>query len=138
MDADCIPVRTHGTAKARAGEDDGELTGAAECRIQARCVAPSRSRRPASRRIGITTELAMAKAAEIRGPAGDWHALRTNADYKAGWRAHGGAPSVVEAAGFALRAQTEADLEAARWGLLVWEEPRREASSGRSGSTRRC
>ena len=27
MDADGIPVRMHGTAKARAGEDDGELTG---------------------------------------------------------------------------------------------------------------
>ena len=25
--------------------------------------------------------------------------------------------------GFALRAQTEADLEAARWGLLAWENP---------------
>ncbi len=66
----------------------------------------------------------MAKAAEIRGPAGDWHALRSNPDYKADWRAHGGAPSVVESAGFALRAQTEADLEAARWGLLAWEDPR--------------
>ena len=40
------------------------------------------------------------------------------------WRAHGGAPSVVESAGFALRAQPEADLEAARWGLLAWEDPR--------------
>ena len=66
----------------------------------------------------------MAKAAEIRGPVGDWHALRANPGYKADWRAHGGAPSVVESAGFALCAQTEADLEAARWGLLAWEDPR--------------
>ena len=66
----------------------------------------------------------MAKAAEIRGPAGDWHALRSNPDYKTDWRAHGGTPSVVESAGFALRTQTEADLKAARWGLLAWEDPR--------------
>ncbi len=30
----------------------------------------------------------------------------------------------MESAGFALRAQTEADREAARWGLLAWEDPR--------------
>jgi hypothetical protein len=60
---------------------------------------------------------------EIRGPVGDWHALRSNLDYKADGRAQGGAPSVVGSAGFALRAQTEADLEAARWGLLAWEDP---------------
>ena len=33
-------------------------------------------------------------------------------------------PSGVASAGFALRAQTEGDLEAARWGLLAWEDPR--------------
>ena len=67
---------------------------------------------------------ATAKYMEVRGPVGDWHALRSNADYKADWGAHGGAPSVMESAEFALRAQTEADLEAARWGLLAWEDPR--------------
>ena len=66
----------------------------------------------------------MEKSMEIRGPVGDWHALRSNPDYKADWLAHGAAPPVVESAGFALRAQTEADLEAARWGLLAWEDPR--------------
>ena len=30
----------------------------------------------------------------------------------------------METAGFALRTQTEADLNAARWGLLAWEDPR--------------
>ena len=65
----------------------------------------------------------MADAAVIRGPVGDWHALRANPDYKADWRTHGGAPEVVETAGFALRTQTEADLTAARWGLLAWEDP---------------
>ena len=65
----------------------------------------------------------MAKAAEMRGPVGDWHALRGNPDYKADWLAHGGAPEIVESAGFELRGQTEADLKAARWGLLAWEDP---------------
>ncbi|MCY4433882.1 MAG: hypothetical protein OXE45_09430 [bacterium] len=55
---------------------------------------------------------------------GDWHALRSNPDYKVDWRADGGAPAVVDSAGFALRAQTEADLDAARWGLFAWEDPR--------------
>ena len=67
---------------------------------------------------------ATAKDLEVRGPAGDWHALRADPGYRADWRAHGGAPPVVESAGFALRTQTEADLEAARWGLLAWENPR--------------
>ena len=66
----------------------------------------------------------MAKAAEIRRPAGCWEALSVNPGYRADWRAHGGAPSVVGSAGFALRTQTEADREAARWGLLAWEDPR--------------
>ena len=66
----------------------------------------------------------MANAAVIRGPAGDWHALRANPDYKADWGTNGRAPEVVETAGFALRTQTEADRKAARWGLLAWEDPR--------------
>ena len=66
----------------------------------------------------------MAKAAEIRGPVGDWHALRADPDYKADWRASGVAASVVEQSGFVLRIQNESDLDAARWGLLAWEDPR--------------
>ena len=69
-------------------------------------------------------ELATAKEMKVRVPAGDWHALRSDSSYKADWLAHGGAPAVVEGAGFALRAQTEADLEDARWGLLAWKDPR--------------
>ena len=34
----------------------------------------------------------------------------------------GGAPSFLDAP-FPLRRQTEADLEAARWGLFAWEDP---------------
>ena len=64
------------------------------------------------------------KDVEIRGPVGDWHALKSNRDYKANWHAQGGALTVAGSAGFALRAQSEADLKAARWGLLAWEDPR--------------
>ena len=68
--------------------------------------------------------MAMAEAADLGSTERDWHLLRSNPDYKADWRAYGAAPSFVEAAGFALRAQTQADLQAARWGLLAWEDPR--------------
>ncbi len=66
----------------------------------------------------------MAKAAEIRGPVGDWPALRADPDYRADWRASGVAASVVEPGRFVLRIQNEGDLDAARWGLLAWEDPR--------------
>ena len=69
-------------------------------------------------------EFATANDAGIRGPVGDWHALKSNRDYTADGGMHGGAPSVVGSAGCALRARSEADLEAARWGLLAWEDPR--------------
>ena len=69
-------------------------------------------------------ESATGEELERRCPVGDWHALKTNPDYRAEWRARGGAAQVGEAAGFALRGQTEADLEAARWGLMAWENPR--------------
>lgn len=72
--------------------------------------------------------LSRAKDWEIRGPVGDWHALRSDRDYKADWRAHGGAPSVTASAGFALRVQCDADLKAARWGLLAWEDPRERSA----------
>ena len=69
-------------------------------------------------------KIAAANETEFWGPVGDWYALRTIPDYKADSRAHGRSPSVVESAAFVLRAQTEADLEAARWELLAWEDPR--------------
>ena len=52
-----------------------------------------------------------------------WLFLKRNDHYA---EAHlpfaGGAPSLLDAP-FPLRRQTEADLEAARWGLLAWEDP---------------
>ena len=45
-----------------------------------------------------------------------------NPDYVAHWRASAG-PVVREAPPYAFRRQSEADLEAARWRLLAWEDP---------------
>ena len=45
--------------------------------------------------------------------------MRADPDYLANWRVHAGAPGQ-----FPPRAQSEADLKAARWGLLAWEDPR--------------
>ena len=71
-------------------------------------------------------EFATAEGFEIRDPVGAWHVLRSRPDYKADWLAHGGAPSVLEPAGFALRAQTEGDLVAARWGPVGLGESKGE------------
>ena len=51
-----------------------------------------------------------------------WRLLESNPEYVADWRAHG---RVVAHDGplFSLRRQTVADLEAARWSLLAWEDP---------------
>ena len=65
----------------------------------------------------------MKAGAEVRDGKQAWRQLRTDPDYVADWRAHGTEP-VVEAAPFPFRRQTAADLEAARWNLLAWEEPR--------------
>ena len=52
-----------------------------------------------------------------------WRRLRESPDYVADWRASAGR-TVREAPPFAFRRQTEADLKAARWNLLAWEDPR--------------
>ena len=51
-----------------------------------------------------------------------WRRLRENPDYVADWRENA-APTVREAPPHAFRRQTQADLEAARWNLLAWEDP---------------
>lgn len=53
-----------------------------------------------------------------------WQPLRANPEYRADWRVHGSAAAQLEPAPFPLRIQSEADLIAARWGLLAWEDPR--------------
>ena len=67
-------------------------------------------------------EVGMKSGAEVRDGRQAWRELRTDPDYVADWRAQG-AEAVVEAAPFPLRRQTVADLEAARWNLLAWEDP---------------
>ena len=56
------------------------------------------------------------------GPERAWKRLSENADYVADWRANAGA-RVREPPPYVFRRQTEADLEAARWDLLAWEDP---------------
>ena len=59
---------------------------------------------------------------EGRDPGQAWRRLMENPDYVADWRAHAG-PTVREAPPHVFRRQTEADLAAARWNLLAWEDP---------------
>ncbi|MDE2992071.1 MAG: hypothetical protein OXU21_13585 [Chloroflexota bacterium] len=64
----------------------------------------------------------MTTNAQGRDPQRAWRRLRENPDYVADWRASAG-PTVREAPPYAFRRQTEADLKAARWNLLAWEDP---------------
>ena len=74
---------------------------------------------------GLNEMVNSAQAGERHGVAGgDSHALRSDPDYRADWREHGAPASFVEASAYPLGMQTEADLKAARWGLLTWEDPR--------------
>ena len=66
----------------------------------------------------------MKRGSKAPGGREAWQALRSNPGYRAGWKAYGTAAPALEPAPFPLRVQSEADLEAARWGLLAWEDPR--------------
>ena len=52
-----------------------------------------------------------------------WSTLRHDRACVADWREHAGAAPALGPAPFPLRTQTSADLGAARWGLLAWEDP---------------
>ena len=65
----------------------------------------------------------MTTRAEGRDRQRAWRRLRENPDYVADWSASAG-PTVREAPPHAFRRQTAADLKAARWNLLAWEDPR--------------
>ena len=56
-----------------------------------------------------------------------WEALRRVDDYEDAWRRHGadGSPHALEPGPFRIRIQTQADLEAGRFELLAWEDPRK-------------
>lgn len=66
--------------------------------------------------------------AEGRGAKPSWRSLRTDPDYVSDWRANAGRPS-RGVPPFPFRRQTEADLKAARWNLLVWEDPHNPAGA---------
>ena len=57
-----------------------------------------------------------------RGVRQSWRSLSRDPDYVADWRAIAGRP-VRAGPPFPFRRQTEADLKAARWNLLAWEDP---------------
>ena len=54
-----------------------------------------------------------------------WKVLRRVPEYREAWSRHGTAYA-LEPGPFRIRVQAEADLEAARFGLLAWEDPRAE------------
>ena len=58
-----------------------------------------------------------------------WQALRRVEDYEEAWERHGaGGPAAsLEPGPFRIRIQTKADLEAGRFELLAWENPRKAA-----------
>ena len=57
------------------------------------------------------------------GAASAWLFLRCSPDYIEGWRAAADGVDALEDGPIPIRAQTEADLGAAAWGLLAWEDP---------------
>ena len=64
----------------------------------------------------------MARRARRRAPERAWRRLAESPDYVSDWQANAG-PALREAPPLAFRRQTVADLGAARWGLLAWEDP---------------
>ncbi|MXY15913.1 MAG: hypothetical protein F4Y57_02640 [Acidobacteria bacterium] len=55
-----------------------------------------------------------------------WAVLRRTAEYRDAWAGHAadsGATGAPEPGPFPIRVQTEADLDAARFELLAWEDP---------------
>ena len=66
----------------------------------------------------------MKRGSDTAGGREAWRALRSKPGYRADWQANGAAVHAPEPASFPLRVQSEADLKAARWGLLAWEDPR--------------
>lgn len=59
----------------------------------------------------------------VRDGARAWEILRRVPAYRAAWRRRRPAPGLAERAPFPVRLQTAADLAAARFGLLAWEDP---------------
>ena len=62
-------------------------------------------------------------AAVARGGKRAWEYLRRWSAYGKAWRRRQAGRGLAESAPFPVRLQTGADLKAARWGLLAWEDP---------------
>lgn len=52
-----------------------------------------------------------------------WAVLRRTSEYRDAWAAHAAEPGAPEPGPFPVRVQAEADLEAARFEMLAWEDP---------------
>ena len=52
-----------------------------------------------------------------------WRIRKRHPDYREQWLAAAGRTGRAEGGPVPVRTQTEADLEAAPWGLLAWEDP---------------
>ncbi|MDE0406738.1 MAG: hypothetical protein OXN81_02670 [Alphaproteobacteria bacterium] len=63
------------------------------------------------------------------GAVSAWRFLRRHPDYIGTWRKTAECRPCTEGTAFPMREQTEADLEAAGWGLLAWEDPAAEADA---------
>ena len=63
------------------------------------------------------------------GAVSAWKFLRRNPDYIGSWRTAAEVRHGAEETDFPVREQTEADLKAAAWGLLAWEDPAAEADA---------
>ncbi len=64
---------------------------------------------------------------KISEPGRAWLFLKRNPAYIEGWENAGAVSAPREPAPFPIRARTEADVKAASWGLLAWEDPFDEA-----------
>ena len=57
------------------------------------------------------------------GAVSAWRFLKKNPDYIEEWQSVAGDASGPQGGAFPVRAQTRADLAAAGWGVLAWEDP---------------
>ena len=60
------------------------------------------------------------------GGADAWAFMRRRPDYRKAWQAHAATPR-FEGGQFRVRVQDAADLAAAQWRLLAWEDPEAQA-----------
>ena len=64
-----------------------------------------------------------ARTSTSTGAVSAWRFLKRNPDYIQEWWSVAAGIPPAEGEPFPIRVQTEADLKAAKWGLLAWEDP---------------